>query len=348
MAFRHGSCFGAHISSPNDQKYIVPFADNPPDSLRTINADALDILNVRDTWGKQLLGTAAGNRRSDSGNASETTNQLDWQVTGDTSYLNKVYTAQLETAYDRQFINREGSLWIDRIYFNNGELQRGRLGGVALMRNYNFPGNVVSWRFTPTASDPQPDTSVGILVPVGTPDHIKITAFNMDKEPITAQLTGWEINPGKWNIIQGTMSSDNGPISNANSKMIDFERSASTTLTLAPGYNSIELTLRTPRRPLLVAPRPRHRPPKTSKSKDTKCPSRFTLSAPSRLLRPSSSFAMPAARSLPPPPPPTLKPPTDLVPKTAIVSLTLPRQIRLQGAAHSRSNPPTPSRKLPN
>ena len=38
-----------------DKKYIEPFSDNGADSLRTINADALDILNMRDTWGKQIL-----------------------------------------------------------------------------------------------------------------------------------------------------------------------------------------------------------------------------------------------------------------------------------------------------
>jgi hypothetical protein len=314
----------------NDQKYLVPFADNPPEALRTINADALDILNVRDTWGKQLLNTAAGNRRSDSGNASETTNVLDWQLTGDTSFLNKTYTAQLQTAFDRQFINREGSLWIDRIYFNNGELQRSRLGGVALMRNYNFPGNVVSWRFTPTPSDPQPDTSVGILVPVGTPDHIKITAFNMDKEPITAQLTGWEINPGKWDIIQGTMTSDNGPISNAGSKIIDFERSASTTLTLAPGYNSIELTLQTPGVPYWS------RPDLGIDPEDVKITGRkmsvtiHSLGAidapPARLILRDATGKVLASTTTP-----TLKPPTDLIPKTATVSLTLPAKSDYKG-----------------
>ena len=85
---------------------------------------------------------------------------------------------RFETAADRKFINTEGSLWIDRIYFNNGELQRARLGGVALMRNYVYPGNVVSWKFDAPANE----QSVAILVPVGTPDHIKIIAYNLDAQ----------------------------------------------------------------------------------------------------------------------------------------------------------------------
>ena len=67
-------------------------------------------------------------------------------------------------------------MWIDRIYFNNGELQRARLGGVALMRNYVYPGNVVSWKF----DAPAKGQSVGILIPEGTPDHFKIIAYNLD------------------------------------------------------------------------------------------------------------------------------------------------------------------------
>ena len=43
------------------------------------------------------------------------------------------------------------------------------------MRNYVYPGNVVSWKF----DAPGNEHSVGILVPVGTPTHIKITAYNL-------------------------------------------------------------------------------------------------------------------------------------------------------------------------
>ena len=147
-----------------DKKYLVPFADDPAGSLRTINNDALDMLNVRDTWGKQLLQTKAPDARTDAGVASETNLHLAWQLTGDTTNLSKLYTAQIETAEDRKFINTEGSLWIDRVYFNNGELQRARLGGVALMRNYVYPGNVVSWKFDASPTNPAPEQSVAILI----------------------------------------------------------------------------------------------------------------------------------------------------------------------------------------
>src|ERR1700733_10018076 len=196
-----------------DKKYIAPFAGDPVTSLRQINSDALDMLDVRETWGKQLLAsdTDPANDNHYSA-AAETVNQFAWQMTGNTGYLNKVYASQIETATDRYFINREGSLWIDRIYFNPGELQRSRLGGVALMRGFDYPGNVVSWRF----QAPAKETSVAILVPTGTPDHIKIIAYNLDSAPVVANMTGWEIDPGKWEITQGTRgNADTDPVQNA-------------------------------------------------------------------------------------------------------------------------------------
>ena len=224
-----------------DKKYLVPLGDDPPEWLRLINADALDILNVRDTWGKQLLQTAAPDRRTESGTASETNLHFNWQLTGDTKSLEKLYTSQIQTATERKFINTEGSLWIDRIYFNNGELQRARLGGVALMRNYVYPGNVVSWKFDAPANE----QSVAILVPVGTPDHIKITAYNLDSKPVHASMTGWEIDPGKWEM---TVSYPQGDVVAAiPPSTVDFERSASLPITFAPhGYTNIELTLKQP------------------------------------------------------------------------------------------------------
>ena len=50
------------------------------------------------------------------------------------------------------------------------------------MRGFDYPGNVVSWRF----QEPAKETSVAILVPEGTPDHIKIIAYNLESSPVTA------------------------------------------------------------------------------------------------------------------------------------------------------------------
>jgi hypothetical protein len=173
---------------------------------------------------------------NDSGTASETNLHLAWQLTGDTKNLDKLYASQIETAVDREFINTEGSLWIDRIYFNNGELQRARLGGVALMRNYDYPGNVVSWKF----DAPAKGESVGILIPEGTPDHIKIIAYNLDSVPVKAHMTGWEIDPGKWEIMQWVEgTSTDVPSGEVSTRTEEFERSRDIEITFPPHVTTV-------------------------------------------------------------------------------------------------------------
>jgi hypothetical protein len=44
-------------------------------------------------------------------------------------------------------------------------LQRARLGGIALVRNHEFPGHAVSWKFAAPAND----QSVAILIPMPHP-----------------------------------------------------------------------------------------------------------------------------------------------------------------------------------
>ncbi len=310
-----------------DTKYVVPFGDNGPESLRTINADAMDILHTRDTWGKQLLSTNPPDRRTDSGNASETTEQLAWQLTGDTSHLEKVYASQLETAFDREFINREGSLWIDRVYYNNGELQRGRLGGVALMRNYDFPGNVVSWRF----NAPDDDTKVAILVPEGTPDHIRILAYNLDDKPITAKMTGWEVDPGEWEIRQGTQENENQAPANFSSRVATFERSRSIDVTFAPRTTTVlELRLKQKGTPYWSRPDLGIDPEDvkiTGRRITVKVHSLGAVDAlPAKVVLRDVSGKILATTTTPP-----LKAPIDLIPKTAVVAFRVPTNANLDG-----------------
>jgi hypothetical protein len=301
-----------------DKKYLAGFEDDPVGALRSINSDALDILRDRDTWGKKVTATGAPDRRDDAGNNRETNLHFAWQLSGNTDYLSQLYRSQLETAANREFINREGSLWIDRVYFNNGELQRARLGGVALMRNYVYPGNVVSWRFDAPAND----QSVAILIPEGTPDHIRITAYNLDQKAVTAHMTGWEIDPGQWEITQ-----------DGKKQTEDFERSRDLTFTFAPRSSS-ELELR------LVKPGVPYwsRPDLGIDREDIKVNgSRMMITVhsvgsvdapPARIvLRDGHGKVLATGRT------PTLKAPLDLYPKTATVSLTLPAGIDWKGGS---------------
>jgi hypothetical protein len=313
-----------------DKKYLVPFGDNPPDSLRLINSDALDMLNVRDTWGKQLLQTAAPDRRSDSGTASETNLHLAWQLTGDTKNLDKLYASQIETAVNREFINREGSLWIDRVYFNNGELQRARLGGVALMRNYIYPGNVVSWKFDAPATG----QSVGILVPEGTPDHIKIIAYNLDPVAVKAKMTGWEIDPGKWEITQGVQgASADAALQDVSTRTEAFERSRDLDITFPPHETTvIELKLVAKGVPYWT------RPDLGIGEDDVKVEGgrvKVTVHSLGSVDAPASRVVLRdrAGKVLATAAVPAIKAPLDLFPKTAAVSLTLPAGAEWKGGS---------------
>ena len=312
-----------------DKKYLVPFGDNPPDSLRLINSDVLDMLNVRDTWGKQLLQTAAPDRRTDSGTASETNLHLAWQLTGDTKNLDKLYASQIETAVDREFINTEGSLWIDRIYFNNGELQRARLGGVALMRNYIYPGNVVSWKFNAPATG----QSVGILVPEGTPDRIKIIAYNLDPVAVKAKMTGWEIDPGQWEITQGVQDPPDAALRDVSTRTEEFERSRDVEVTFPPHATTVlELKLVAKGVPYWS------RPDLGIGEDDVKVEGgrmKVTVHSLGSVAAPSSKVVLRdrAGKVLASAAVPSIKAPLDLFPKTTEVELSLPKGAEWKGGS---------------
>lgn len=213
-----------------DKKYLQPLLDDGVISLQMVNSDAIDMLGMRDTLGKQLAASGGG--------------QFSWQMTGDTRSLEQVYRTQLEAEADREYINTEGSLWIDRIAdgggFNTGDLQRARLGGIALQRDRIYPGNVISWQFEAPATD----ESVAILVPEATPDHFKVIAYNLDSSEVKAHMTGWEIDPGMWQITRETLSDKENSEEAVDRvgdlpRVVTFERSTTLDITFPPHQTTV-------------------------------------------------------------------------------------------------------------
>jgi len=178
----------------------------------------------------------------------------------------------------------------------------------------------VSWRF----DSPANDQSVAILIPEGTPDHIRITAYNLDQQPVTAHMTGWEIDPGKWEITQGDSK-----------RTEDFERSRELTFTFAPRTTTVlELKLVKPGVPYWS------RPDLGIDRDDVKVVgSRMTVTvhslgavdAPATkvVVRDHEGKVVATGRT------PTLKAPTDLYPKTATVTITLPAGANWKGGTVS-------------
>lgn len=239
-----------------DEKYLGPFREEGTRALDLIPSNALDELKVKTTWGKDLLTalTSGANNQSPRSVESANTQRLNvppppnfgslhfaWQTSGDKRFLETLYANQIETSAHRKYMNMEGSMWIDRVDVPNSELQRARLGGVALVRGSLYPGHAVSWTF---AAPARPE-DVAILIPESTPQSLRIIAYNLSSAPITASLTPWNLQPGQWEVTQGSDNRGDGLITDgAQVRQIEFEHDRPLSIALAPGATTvIELKL---------------------------------------------------------------------------------------------------------
>jgi hypothetical protein len=233
--------FWAALIWTGDAKYGAPLLDVGPDILTQINGNALDVLGVRDRWRDQVVPNATGNQRHTA-----------WQLTGDLKYLEALYADQIEAAAHREYYNTDGHPWIDRIVVNTAEIQRSRLGGVALVRNAIYPGHLVSWRFTPPATA----QSVAILVSDPQPNRMTIRAFNLETRPVDVQMTAWGVDPGSWRVTQavddaGAPASGSGAVS----REVALERTTTLALRFPPRATSrVTLELITPGTPYWSRP----------------------------------------------------------------------------------------------
>ena len=296
-----------------EQKYLDAIRDEGPRILETVTGNALDLMRVRDTWGREIAGGAKPERGSDGAR------HLAWQMTGDLRYLESLYADQIEAAALREYINTEGSLWIDRVFAPTAELQRARLGGVAIIRNSYYPGHAVSWRFHAPATD----QSAAILVPDATPESMKIIVYNLDRVPVKATLKAWDVEPGRWRITE----------KNGSTRVVDLERTGEVELTLRPrATTEFELKLEEKGTPYWA------RPDLGIGAGDvTVSGNRVKVKVHSlgSVDAPASSVALVdgSGKRLASAPLPALAAPLDLTPKTAEVTLTPPAGAPLKGAA---------------
>jgi hypothetical protein len=215
-----------------DRKYAQPLIDAGPRALAALNANALDRLGLRDTWRTQILAPGGQPPRTDGAR------HLAWQVSGNVDVLGTLYGDQVRAAALREYINTDGSLWTDRVSVPMTEIQRARLGGVALVRNLYVPGHAVSWRFAGTD-----DEKVAVLIPDATPRHFTVTGYNLDGGAVGATMTLWDIDPGQWEVTVGTRAEPgSGPLSNVASRTVALDRSSSLPVSFAArAYTVIEL-----------------------------------------------------------------------------------------------------------
>ena len=324
-----------------DRKYLAPILDAGPSAVMAVNANALDWLELREDTGQRILAgergrsldarpaDGRGQARSNAYRYSADTHFI-WQLTGDKSQLEQLYARQIEECDLLDYINTEGSLWIDRVGVPTAELQRARLGGIALVRNALYPGHTVSWRFAAPASD----QSMAILIPDATPVSFKVIAYNLETTPVQATMTGWNIAPGVWEITQG-VDTDNDDIADQSiaTRRAEFERSRSLEFAFAPrAVTVLTLKLKTPGTPYWS------RPDLGISREDVTCRdgslhvivhSLGAVATPAATLvfKTSDGSAAASARI------PSLPAPVDLLPRTAEVILLLPHGTQIAGGS---------------
>ncbi len=173
-----------------DDKYLDPILDMGRGALGTLNANLLDLLDKRGTWGEDIAESTGHT------GGSALYRHIAWQMTGDTKYLEGYYADQIASAARSMYINTEAEFWIDRVGVRSHEIQRSRLGGVSAYRGTIYPGHAVSWRFAEKGDA----ENVAVLVPKADTETIDIIAFNTRRSPVSASMTAWDIVPGTWEV----------------------------------------------------------------------------------------------------------------------------------------------------
>jgi hypothetical protein len=320
-----------------DRKYLGPLLDGGVTSVLAVSGDLIDELGARDEWRPRILGgevalpterRSPGDVRGQSlGNVHRrsSSEHFAWQLTGDKSHLEKLYAGEIEDAARHEYINTEGSIWIDRVVVPHADLQRARLGGVALVRNAAYPGHVVSWSFDAPATD----QSVAVLVPSATPTAFDVVAYNLETRPVRARMTTWNVEPGTWTVTRGLdTDGDDRPDRAVTTTTLTIDRGGAMPLTLPPRATTV-LRFRLAKKGVPYAARP-----DLGIGRED-----VTLGAGKITVRVHSLGAVPApaarlvfrdgrGRVRAEAPIPPLEAPVDLVPRVADVTLALPAGVK--------------------
>ena len=252
-----GPAFWAAWRWTGDDRYLAPLMTGAPRNLIGLAPDVMSILDGRQKWGPAFVAQASATdsyRLSNTGGAGSPLAMARfaaWQATGDKTWLETLYAAEIQSASQRMAMMTEGELWTDRVQIPSEMLQRSRLGGVGARRGQIFSGNVVSWRFGGSDSA----DSVAILIPEATQTKIKVIVFNIEDHPVQATLTGADVAPGQWRISRG-IDSDGDDTADAPTGVVQtFEPGAEVALTLPPGQTTVlEFTLEQAGQPLSARP----------------------------------------------------------------------------------------------
>ena len=227
-------------------------------------------------------------------------------------------------------MNTEGSMWIDRIDLPYSELQRARLGGIALIRNSLYPGHAVSWTF----QSPANEESTAILIPNATPQSLKIVAYNLSQSTVKANMTAWDVEPGQWELVQGIDTNGDDIVDGATTTTtVEFERSGTIELTFPPRVSTV-LNLK-----LVAKGIPYWARPDLGISKDDVVMRERKISVTVHSLgamdtQPTTlALVDQSGKVLVSAPVPRLEAPADLLPRRTTVTLAIPTGTRIAGCS---------------
>lgn len=319
--------FWAAFQWTADEKYLAPLLSGAPRTMVSLAPDVMTALGKREAWGPDMVAAANAPdtyRLSNTGGAGSPLAMARfgaWQTTGDKTYLEQLYGAEIRSANQRMSMMTEGELWTDRVQIPSEMLQRSRLGGVASRRNQIQPGHVVSWRFGGSDSA----GSVAILLPAATETAFKVIVFNVEDHPVQATLTGANIRPGQWRVVQGLDADNNDQADTPSTSTLIFGPGIDVPLVLPPKQAMVlNFDLAAPGAPLSA------RPDVGLDPEDvviTRGAARVTVhslggvDAPAGEVLIETASGQVVARA----PFPPLAAPLDLTPKTTTASLRLPR-----------------------
>ena len=230
-----------------DGKYLRPFyarvARSGPAALAEFNENVFDLLPEGKGWRDALVAK---------GGTDGFTRYAQWAATGDTKAIETLHVEALREKLPRESLYTVGHWWSDRVDTPSEILQRERLGGIALKRNYLYPGNAVSWRFAQDADAEK----VAILMPGATRSHFRVMAFNTTDRPIDATMTGWNVEAGRWTMKAATSADEGKTLTPTGAdRSIALERSVSTPVQFAAGTMTVlDFTLAEPTTPVEERP----------------------------------------------------------------------------------------------
>lgn len=177
-----------------------------------------------------------------------------YEITGDPRYFHPIedlssntrefdpaalvsrYSENIRNMAVLEHSNTVGSIWIDRIFANTNDIQKDRLGGVALTRiGHIYPQHFVSWNI----DKPADYQSLATFVQKADHSTIEVLAYNMEKEMIHSEMTLWGITPGTWQLVFEHDTDNNQKMDDElRSELVYLERGSKLNLSFAPKRNS--------------------------------------------------------------------------------------------------------------